>query len=47
MPTEIKFSPHSLIKIDILKSHGFNLSKEMVENIVRSPDKIERGYKDS
>ena len=46
MPTEIKFSPHSLIKIDILKSHGFNLSKEMVESIVRSPDKIERGYKD-
>ncbi len=45
METKIEFSGHSLEKIEILKSHGFNLSKEMVEGIIRSPDKIGRGYK--
>ena len=45
MPTDIDFSPHSLLKIEILKSHGINVSKEIVENVVRTPDRIEEGYK--
>lgn len=45
MPQEIEFSLHSLLKLEILKLHGFNISKEMVEDIVRFPDIIEDGYK--
>ena len=46
MITEIEFSAHSLIKIEILWSHNFDLSKEIVEDIVRFPDKIDAGYQD-
>ncbi|MEW6162468.1 MAG: DUF4258 domain-containing protein [Nitrospirota bacterium] len=45
MPTEIEFSMHSLLKIEILKSHGIDVSKEKVEDVVRNPDRIEEGYK--
>jgi hypothetical protein len=46
MPDNIEFSWHSLTKIEILKSSSLNVSKEMIENIIRKPDKIEPGYKD-
>lgn len=46
MPTTIEFSPHSLLKIEILRSHGIDVSKEIVENVVREPDRIDKGYKD-
>ena len=46
MPIEIEFSQHSLLKIEILRSHSFNLSKEIVEDVIRFPDKVEVGYKD-
>jgi len=46
MPVIIEFSPHSLLKIEILRSHGIDVSKEIVENIVRAPDRIDKGYKD-
>ncbi|MBI3814085.1 MAG: DUF4258 domain-containing protein [Nitrospinae bacterium] len=42
----IEFSPHSLLKIEILRSHGIDVSKEIVENVVRSPDRIDVGYND-
>ncbi len=45
MPTEIEFSPHSLLKIEMLKAHGIDVSKEIVEDVVRTPDRIEGGYK--
>lgn len=45
MQQNIEFSPHSLLKIEILKSHGFNITKEMVEDFIRNPDIIEEGYK--
>lgn len=45
MLIEIEFSSHSLLKIKILQSHNFNLSKEIVEDIIRFPDKIDMGYK--
>lgn len=41
----IEFSLHSLLKIEILKSHGIYVSKEIVENVVKNPDRIEEGYK--
>ncbi len=42
MPVIIEFSPHSLLKIEILRSHGMEVSKEIVENILRVPDKIDK-----
>lgn len=45
MPEVIEFSMHSLLKIEILKSHGINISKEIIEDIISFPDKIEIGYK--
>ncbi len=45
MPTDIEFNPHSLLKIEILKSHGINMSKEIVEDVIRNPDRIDVGYK--
>ena len=46
MPINIEFSLHSLLKIEILKSHGIDVSKEMVEDIIRNPDRIDVGYKE-
>jgi hypothetical protein len=46
MPTDIEFSPHSLLKIEILRSHGMEVSKEIVENIFRAPDRIDKYYKE-
>ncbi len=46
MLTEIEFSLHSLLKIKILRSHNFNLSKEIVEDIIGFPDKIDVDYQD-
>lgn len=46
MPTDIEFSLHSLLKIETLKSHGINVSKEIVEDFIRNPDRIDVGYKE-
>ncbi|GAB4421878.1 MAG: DUF4258 domain-containing protein [Thermodesulfovibrionales bacterium] len=45
MNKEIEFSAHALLKIEILRSHGFNLSKEDVEKVLRDPDILDIGYK--
>jgi hypothetical protein len=42
----MEFSPHSLLKIEMLRSHGMDVSKEIVENVVRTPDRIDKGYKE-
>jgi hypothetical protein len=39
MPTDVEFSLHSLLKIEILKAHGVDVSKETIEDIVRNPDR--------
>lgn len=46
MPPEIEFSLHSLLKIELLKSHGIDVSKEAVEDIIKNPDRIDVGYKE-
>ena len=46
MPITIEFSQHSLLKIEILRSHGIDVSKEIVENVGRTPDRIDEGYKE-
>jgi hypothetical protein len=45
MPVIIEFNPHSLLKIEILKSHGINVAKEIVEDVIRNSDRIDVGYK--
>lgn len=46
MQSEIEFSLHSLLKIELLRSHGIDVSKEAVEDIIRNPDRIDVGYKE-
>lgn len=46
MPSDIEFSSHSLLKIEILRSHGIDVSREIVENVIRTPDRIDTGYKE-
>lgn len=46
MLNKIEFSLHSLLKIEILRSHGIGASKEIVEDIIRNPDRIDVGYKE-
>ena len=45
MPTDIEFSSHSLLKIEVLKAHGIALTREIVEDVIRNPDRIDVGYK--
>ena len=42
----IEFSSHALLKIEILKAHGVDVSRELVENVVRTPDRMDVGYKE-
>ena len=49
MLKNIAYSKHSLvkihIKIHIINSHGFYISREMIEQAMRQPDTIEKGHK--
>ncbi len=45
MHGKIEFSAHALLKVEILKAHGIDVSRELIEEIVRFPDRIEEGYK--
>jgi len=44
---KIIFSQHSLEKIKILNKHGFKISRKAAVDIMKNPDKIINGYKDS
>jgi len=46
MPTDIEFSSHSLLKIEILKAHGISLTREIVEDVIKNPDRIDVGYEE-
>ena len=46
MSVIIEFSEHSMVKIELLKNHGLEISKSMIEDIIRFPDKMEKSYKD-
>lgn len=41
----IRVTDYARIKMEILKSHGFDTSEPMVKEIIASPDKIEPGYR--
>lgn len=40
----VEFTSHALVKIQVLKDHGVEVSKELVEAVVRAPDYLESGY---
>ncbi|RMG72269.1 MAG: DUF4258 domain-containing protein [Nitrospirae bacterium] len=41
----IKFTSHALLKIEILKKHGIDIPRGMIEDIIKNPDIIEHGYR--
>ncbi len=41
----IHFTDHALMKIELLKTHGVKVSRELIEDTLRNPDIIDRGYK--
>lgn len=41
---KIIFSQHALDKLNILTEHKILLDKNLVEDIMKNPDKIEKGY---
>jgi hypothetical protein len=43
---EIVFSGHAETKFEILREHGFAVSRKEVLSAVRNPDKVEYGYKE-
>jgi uncharacterized DUF497 family protein len=45
MVKKVIFSKHAEIKLRILKKHGINFSKTLIENAVVNPDKIIRAEK--
>jgi hypothetical protein len=42
---EIVFSGHAETKFQILRDHGFEVSREAVLSAVRNPDKVQQGHK--
>jgi len=40
----VTFSDHAEVKFQILKVHGFNVSKEMIKKAFKTPEHIEQGY---
>ena len=42
---KIEFSSHALLKIEILRLQGVALTKERIEEIVISPEKVDVGYR--
>jgi len=41
----IKFSDHALLKLEILRTHGVQLSIELIQDVVTKPEKLMAGYK--
>jgi hypothetical protein len=42
---DIIYSNHAISKIEILKRHGIEIEKTIIEKIVAEPEKLEQGYK--
>ena len=39
----IVYTEHSIFKFEILAKHGFNVTKEQIEEAIRQPDKLMAG----
>ena len=44
MGKPVVFSKHADYKLQLLREHGFNLSKKEIEEVVINPDRISSGY---
>ncbi|MEW6380575.1 MAG: DUF4258 domain-containing protein [bacterium] len=42
---KIELSSHAVLKVEILKKHGIIIDEDFVNEVIISPDKIDRGYK--
>lgn len=42
----IVFTSHAMVKLQVLRRHGFKIEKEMVVDAIRHPSKVIRGRKD-
>lgn len=42
---EIRFTEHAERKFEVLRRHGFQISKEDVIQTLRTPEKVSRGWK--
>jgi hypothetical protein len=40
----VRFSDHAHLKLEILKTHGILLDRELIEDVVLRPQKLEQGY---
>ena len=40
----VRFSDHAHLKLEILKTHGILLDRELIEDVVLRPQKLEPGY---
>ena len=43
---EIKFSNHAILKLQVLKEHGITVHEDFVREVINSPDKVEKGYRE-
>ncbi|MEW6173825.1 MAG: DUF4258 domain-containing protein [Bacillota bacterium] len=41
----IRYSEHASTKIILLKRHGFHVDHTFIEECIKSPDKVESGYR--
>ncbi|MBM3118899.1 MAG: DUF4258 domain-containing protein [Chloroflexi bacterium] len=40
----IRFSDHTLLKLEILKAHGLPLDMELTQNVIAKPEQLMKGY---
>ncbi len=45
MEREIRFSQHSLLKIEVLAEHSINISQQYIIDVINSPDQVESSSK--
>ncbi|MEM2058399.1 MAG: DUF4258 domain-containing protein [Thermoproteota archaeon] len=43
MIRQVVFSAHAVIKLQILRRHGFEIREEDIVNVVKHPDKVFKG----
>ena len=42
---EVKFTVHAMVKLQVLRKHGFVVNEDEVVDVVRDPDKVVKGRK--
>ena len=42
---KIEFTKHAEFKLELLKEHGFEISKDQVKDVIKDPDSVKKGKK--